>query len=194
VRNDIVGKLNRAFDQNNVDEQQVVYILVETRKLLEQQNTLGSFPALKLCIDWAVHPKLDRSGAKVVLGYFDAYEAEFQKSGVTVAESKLQPLLEFMSHRKFREQFIQAVEPHGVRVDRLASDEFWREFIQQYSAVVQDCPLEARANTTRFVKHVTCLAWPKEQANALFRGQHVVQWNWNLKSGAPKEKLVCALI
>jgi hypothetical protein len=27
-----------------------------------------------------------------------------------------------------------------------------------------------------------------------YPGKHVVQWNWNLKSGAPKEKLVCALI
>ena len=104
------------------------------------------------------------------------------------------PAIDFMSHKKFREEFIQAVEPHGVRIDRLASDEFFRAFIQQYSAVVQDCPLEAQANTTVYVNHVTCLAWPKEQANTLYPGKHVVQWNWNLKSGASKEKLVGALI
>lgn len=194
MKNDIAEKLNREFAQEVVSERQVVYMLVETRKLLEQQDTLKNFRAFKLCSDWAVHPKLNQASAQIVLGYFDAYEAEFQKSGVTVAEYKLQPLLDFMSHAKFREQFIQAVEPHGIRVDRLTSDEYWRHFIQHYSAVVQDCPLEAQANTTQYVNHVTCLAWPREQANALYPGKHVVQWNWNLKSGAPKEKLVCALI
>lgn len=191
---DIVAKLNGEFDAEIVTERQVVYILVEARKLLERQDTLDNFQAFKLCGDWAVHPKLKRSSAQAVLGYFDAYESEFRKSGVTVAESKLQPLLDFMAHKNFREQFIQAVEPHGVRVDRLVSDDYWRAFIQLYSAVVQDCPLEARANTTQFVNHVTCLAWPKDRANALYPGKHVVQWKWNLKSGAPKEKLVCALI
>jgi hypothetical protein len=60
--------------------------------------------------------------------------------------------------------------------------------------VVQDCPLEVRANTAQYVNHVTCLAWSTEQANALYPGKHVVQWNWNLKNGAPQEKLVYALI
>lgn len=191
---DIVAKLNQEFDAEIVTERQVVYILVEARKLLEQQDTLDNFQAFKLCSDWAVHPKLNRSSAQVVLGYFDAYESEYRKSGVTIAESKLQPLIDFMSHKRFREQFIQGVEAHYVRVDRLASDEYWRAFIQHYSAVVQDCPLEARTNTTQFVNHVTCLAWPKDRADALYPGKYVVQWNWNLKSGAPKEKLVCALI
>jgi hypothetical protein len=194
MRNDIVEKLNREFSQDIVDERQVVYILVETRKLLEQQDSLKNFRAFKLCSDWAVHPKLNQASAQFVLGYFDAYEAEYRKSGVTVAESKLQPLLDFMSHTKFREEFIGAIEPHGVRVDRLASDEFWREFIQRYSAVVQDCPLEAQARTTQFVNHVTCLAWREDRANALYPGKRVVQWNWSLKSGVPREKLVCALI
>lgn len=190
----VVLKINREFDTEIVTEKQVVYILVEARKLLEQQGTLKSFPAFNLCSDWAVHPKLNRASAQIVLRYFDSYETEFLKSGVTVAESKLQPLLDFMSHKKFREEFIQATASHGVRVDRMASDEFWGKFIQQYSAVVQDCPLEAQANTTKFVDHVTCLAWPMEQAQALFPGRHVVQWNWSLKSGAQKERLVCALI
>ncbi|MGA2877035.1 MAG: hypothetical protein ABSE82_16075 [Nitrososphaerales archaeon] len=194
MKNDIAEKLNREFAQDIVSERQVVYILVEARKLLEQQVTLKTFPAFSLCSDWAVHPKLNRANAQFVLRHFDAYETEYRKSGVTVAESKLQPLLDFMSHKKFREEFIGAIGPHGVRVDRLASDEFWRAFIQNYSAVVQDCPLEAQANTTQFVNNVTCLAWPKEQADALYPGRHVVQWNWNLKSGAPKEKLVCTLI
>lgn len=65
---DIVAKLNREFDAEVVTERQVVYILVEARKLLERQGTLENFQAFKLCGDWAVHPKLNRSSAQVVLG------------------------------------------------------------------------------------------------------------------------------
>jgi hypothetical protein len=100
VKPDIIEKLNRELEQDIVSERQVVYILVEARKLLEQQGTLHNFRALKLCIDWAVHPKLRGPDAQGVLRQFDAYDAEYQKSGVTMAEFKLEPLHEFMSHRR----------------------------------------------------------------------------------------------
>src|SRR5689334_1584141 len=104
MKNDIAEKLNREFGEEIVSERQVVYILVEARKLLEQQGVLRRFPAFGLCSDWAVHPKLNRAAAQSVVACFDAYEVEYRRSGVTVAESKLQPLLDFLSHRTFREQ------------------------------------------------------------------------------------------
>lgn len=196
MRSDIVEKLNREFDQDIVSERQVVYILVEVRKLLEQENVLDNFRAFKLCSDWVVHPKLDRTGAQFVLRYFNEYEDEFQRSGVTVAESKLAELKGFLTHERFRDQFIEALEPRGVRTEGLKSDAYWREFIQHYSAVVQDCPLEAKANTTntRYVNAVTCLAWPKEQAKIVYPGKRVVQWSWKLKNGTRETKRVCAFI
>ena len=54
----IAAKLSRELEDEIVSERQVVYILVETRKLLEQQATLGHYRNLKLCADWAVHPRL----------------------------------------------------------------------------------------------------------------------------------------
>lgn len=79
-------------------------------------------------------------------------------------------------------------------MDPLESEAFWQSFIQHYTAVIQDCPLEATEDKTRLVSHVTGMAWPKAQADALFPGKRVIQWNWKLKSGAVREKVVCALI
>jgi hypothetical protein len=53
----ITGKLNRAFNAELASEAQVVYILVEARKLLEREQTLENFRSVKLCCDWAVHRK-----------------------------------------------------------------------------------------------------------------------------------------
>ena len=46
----------------------------------------------------------------------------------------------------------------GRNVDRLQSDEFWRPFIQRYTSVIQDCPLEAVGNKIQRVSHVSAVA------------------------------------
>ena len=189
----IVSKLNHELGREIVSEGQVVYILVEARKLLEQRKVLRNFKALKLCSDWAVHPKLNGPDSQDILRYFDAYEAEFRNSGLTMPEFRLDPLHDFMSHKKFRAEFIEALSPYEVDVEYLASDSFWRPFIQHYTSVIQDCPLEAIGNSTQLVSRVSCLAWPKEMADGIFPGRRVVQWNWTLKEN-DERKLVCSLV
>jgi hypothetical protein len=193
MKEDIAAKLNRELGQEIVSERQVVYILVEARKLLEQQKTLDNFRALKLCSDWAVHPKLKGPDSQAVLRHFDAYEAEYRRTGVTMAEYQLEPLRDFLSHKRFRAEFIEALSPYDITVDRFASDEFWRPFIQYYTSVIQDCPLEAVDSNTQIVTHVSALAWPKQTAEAAYPGKRVIQWNWTLKDSTER-KLVCALI
>ncbi len=194
MKEEIVTKLERELDFEIVSERQVVYILVETRKLLERQGTLTAYRALKLYSDWAVHPKLRGPDAQDIVAHFDAYEIEFRKSGKTVAEFKLEPLHEFMSLTRFRAELIESLSAQGVDTAPLVSDQFWQSLIQHYCSVIQDCPLEAINNNTKLVSHVSALAWPKDKADAIFPGKRVVQWNWTLKAGPQREKLVCALI
>jgi len=190
----ITAKLSRELEEEIVSERQVVYILVETRKLLEQQGVLSNFRALKLCCDWAVHPKLDRGDSVDILKLFDTYEIEYQNSRVSVADFPLELLHDFMSHKRFRAEFIEALSSYGVKTDALTQDGSWQSFIQHYTSVIEDCPLEATNDNTQLVSRVTALCWPKEKADAIYPGRHVIQWNWTLKSGAEREKLVCALV
>jgi hypothetical protein len=193
MKDDIVAKLSRELEQEIASERQVVYILVEARKLLEQQQALRTFRAFKLCADWAVHPKLLGKDAQLVLKYFDAYEKEHQNSGITITEFAFQPLNEFLSHSKFKAEFIEALSLFRVKADNLRSEEYWRSFIQHYSSVIQDCPLEAAADNTEIVRHVSAQAWPEEMARTVFPGRRVVQWNWTLKNST-KRRLTCALL
>jgi hypothetical protein len=192
MKEDIIAKLSRALGADIRTESQVVYVLVEARKLLEQQDTLEDFPALKLCCDWAVHPRLRGLGAQGVLKVFDDYEIEFLKSNISTADYA--PLKDFAMLTSFRAELAGALAPHGVDVHSLSSKDYWQSFIRQYVSVIQDCPLEARAGATKHVTHVTGLAWPEDQANAVFPGKLVIQWNWRLKSGREREtKETCAL-
>jgi len=192
MKEDITAKLSRALAAEIRAESQVVYILVEARKLLEQQDTLEGFPALKLCCDWTVHPKLRGPGAQGVLKVFDDYEIEFLKSGISTAEYA--PLRDFAMLTSFRAELAGALAPHGVDVQRLSSNDYWQSFIRQYTSVIQDCPLEAWEGKTEHVTHVSGLAWPEDQAMAVFPGKLVIQWNWRLKSGREREtRETCAL-
>jgi hypothetical protein len=193
MRGDIVEKLNAELAQPIRSELQVVYILVEARKLLEQQGTLDAFRGFKLCGDWAVHPKLRGPDAQQILIFFNAYEAEYAKSGVTVAEFQTRPVQDFLSLKSFREEMIASLRPYGVEVDRIASDEFWKPFVQCYMSVIQDCPLEAWEQNAAYVTHVSAQAWPEDMAAGIFPGKRVVQWNWTL-TNTQEKKLVCALI
>jgi hypothetical protein len=196
MKEDIAAKLNRELGCEIQSERQVVYILVETRKLLERQGrvTLGAYPALKLCSDWAVHPKLRGPDAQEIIRHFDACEVEFQKSGKSLTEMNLEPLRDFISLTRFRTEFMQSLSVYGVNIEPLASDGFWQNFIQRYCGVIRDCPLEATSENTKLVTHVSALAWPTDQSEAIFPGKRVVQWNWTLRAGLQREKVVCALI
>jgi hypothetical protein len=194
MKSDIVGKLSRELEDEIVSERQVVYILVETRKLLEQQTRLDDFRTLTLCSNWTVHPKLDRKDSQEVLKYFDAYEAEYQNSRLTVAEFQHQQLHDFMTFKSFRSELFEALSSYGVETSALTEDKAWQSFIQHYTSVIRDCPLEAKNGKTQLVSHVTALCWPEEMAGSTFPGKRVVQWNWTLKSGIEREKNVCALI
>jgi hypothetical protein len=53
----------------------------------------------------------------MILRHFDAY-AEYQNSGITMAEFRLEPLHEFMSLKRFRAEFVEAlVAPQFARAD-----------------------------------------------------------------------------
>jgi hypothetical protein len=193
MRQDIAAKLSHELDQDIVSERQVVYILVEARKLLEQNNALKNFRAFKLCADWAVHPKLKGPDAQTILKYFDEFEADHQRSGSTVTEFSLQSLNDFMSHKAFRQDFMDALFQHQVNISRLAAEEYWQSFVQHYTSVIQDCPLEAVGNNTQLVSHVSALAWLEEMAYSTYPGKRVIRWNWTLR-GSGEKKLVCALV
>lgn len=64
MKKDIWSKLRRELNEPISSERQVVYILVELRKLLELSGSDEHFPALNFYCDWALHAVLDQEGAQ----------------------------------------------------------------------------------------------------------------------------------
>ncbi len=67
----ILTKIKRELALPVSTERQVVYILVEMRKLLELTRSKVKYDALWFHASWAVHPKMSRGVAAKLLQYFD---------------------------------------------------------------------------------------------------------------------------
>lgn len=177
MEHDIVQKLTAEFSQPITSERQVVYILVELRKLLEKKETLDHYRTLKTCCDWAVHPKLSFASAQAITKLFDEYEAKYRRDAVGIAQAEMPELVEFCEHTRFRAQFIGACEANDIRAEAPRNDDWWRALLAQYSEVVKDCPIEARADNTKYVTRVTASAIAPESIGIANR-QFGICWLW----------------
>lgn len=174
---DIAYKLTQELAQEISSERQVVYILVEIRKLLESKDELDKYPDLKLCCDWAAHPKLDRRSAQRIVMLFDDYESKYRREAVGVHQAEIPELVEFCGHTRFRAQLIQACESNAIPTAALRDDVWWQLFLEQFSEVVRDCPLEAKSDSTTYVTGVTASAISPESIGIWGR-QFAICWTW----------------
>ena len=176
---DIVSKLNHELGEPIISERQVVYILVELRKLLELKGTLDDYWTLKLCCDWAVHPVLDRATAQVIVSRFDDYEIKYRRDSVGVSQAEMPDLVNFVEHRTFRDELIASCQRYDVTASAFADDNSWRSFLVHYTEVVKDCPFEAKSDRTAYVTRVTAHAVTREMTAIIMPNkQFGIQWTW----------------
>jgi hypothetical protein len=143
----IVGKLRAALNDGVDSECKVVYVLAETRKLLEP-SPLDSFPfALKLYCHWALHVDLENRGT--TLPFLEKVEAyvEGVLAGNTdiVAEHRMSR--EFVFLDTFRKQFAHFLKAYALPTVLCDEDSRWHEFLKHYAGVIEDGSLSCNART-----------------------------------------------
>src|SRR5438128_1875039 len=119
----IVEKLRSELVQPISAERQVVYILVETRKLLEHMETeKDEFETLEFYCDWAMHVELSRRAARTLLAKVDSYYTRLFQSGITPEEHRL--LFGILCLEAFRGEFERFLGIHDLPVN-ICSSEDW---------------------------------------------------------------------
>lgn len=104
-RQAIVGKLQSELERGITSEGQLVYVLVEVRKLLEITHRKDRFPALLFHCDWALHSHMDRPGALRVLQRFDEFCGYYFGDRDTVDMNFDKELSDTLGIARFREEF-----------------------------------------------------------------------------------------
>src|SRR3989344_1065718 len=65
MKNEIIKKLKDITIQKEYSEQDVVYFLIESYKLLEQENKLDDYDLIKFYRNWSCHSRLDKAAHKI---------------------------------------------------------------------------------------------------------------------------------
>lgn len=156
TENAIVEKLRVALSDAVDSEYKVVYILAESRKLLESYPPAPVPFALKLYCHWALH--IDLENPKTTLSFLehvDKYAASFLAGNQDIAiESRV--LREFFFLDTFRQQLKTFLHYYGLPTGICDDNSSWHEFLTHYAGVIEDGSLscEAKAHPLKHIKQV----------------------------------------
>jgi hypothetical protein len=141
----IVAKLRQVLSEPVDSEVKVVYVLVESRKLLETYPPDPVPFALKLYCHWALLVDLDNPKTTLpFLEQAEKYAASVLAGNKDIAEER-RMLREFVFLDTFRQQFKQFLEAYSLPKETCDNDDLWHEFLTYYAGVIEDGSLSCRA-------------------------------------------------
>jgi hypothetical protein len=175
----IIEKLNRHMASPPQKESDVVYALVEVRKLLEQTGEKETFSRLTFFCDWVVHPLLDKKNAQNVLLELDGRLGGYDASRPWEIDPDGQ-VHDLLSFRRFWQE-LNAYCKHVGITDGWTRDYLsWRQVARLYSGIVRDCPLIMRKGY-RF-RHIAKVeitnCEPSKVVMGANPGDDYVGWKW----------------
>jgi len=176
MRHAIVEKLDSALRKRITSEQQVVYVMVELRKLLELDEIKDRFEALIFHCDWVVHPRLTGKTASKVL---DAFNENARHDGSRHPVSGIVGLDNFMS------DLTTVLLKYQLPTSLTQNPTQWNAFLRNYGEVVRDCPLLCRDQNKEFIDEIS-IEFSKLTRESTRASGFVIQvrWKWqNKKTG-----------
>ena|ERR1041385_655474 len=188
-RDALHDKLGRALQEPIASEAQVVYIIVELRKLMELNgHTEDDSPyfALNFYCSWAVHTKMSRSGAKRIVERFNVYQKTLDATtssgdlAVTIPQEDLKALAKLDDTLKlssFRDQLGKYLKAENLSNDIATDDAQWVNFLKYYLRVIEDCPLQCAA-PLEWVNEVNVKVIETCEPNAGQEFTVMMAWEW----------------
>ena len=186
MQSEIVDKLKQALSKPPRNEKDVVYILVEIRKLLEHTGNEQKYFWLKFFADWACHIKMDRKAGSELMERLDS-ELHVIKGGTTKVGMKRPPDL-----HTFRREFDAFLKEVGIHAGWDYNKLDWPQFLRYYARVVHDCPILPKA-TNHSLKHIDEVALveydqPSDPTSLLAGHKFKFGIKWSLKKNGVEVK------
>jgi hypothetical protein len=153
----IIGKLHAVLSDEVDSECKVLYILAESRKLLDKYPPNPIPFALKLYCHWALHIDLSHTNTTLTfLKRIDEFVGSVLggKQGLVLQYRMLQELVLLTTFREQLKNFLQA---YGLPTAVCDDDARWHKFLKSYAGIIEDgslsCP--AKSAELNFVSEVT---------------------------------------
>jgi len=180
MKNEIRDKLQAELSSSIGSESQVVYLLVEVRKLIEQMSGEEGkeWATLKLYCDWALHARIRRRADFLAIA-----DEEFSRALNRENDWDPQRHLGKLLHMDtFRWQLVLFLEGMAIEHPFGIDDTAWSRFLHLYGQVVADCPHEWRASRAKCIRSIK-LRPPEMRFESRTLAELTLSWDFEFKDG-----------
>jgi hypothetical protein len=147
ARDVLIQKIGDTLVAGIENEQAVVYLLVEIRKLADRDRYKD--PVVRMFCNWVVHTDLANKGEGSTL-FLAALDKEIDDAVARNKSINSLPVFRFETFRESLRQFLR----HFKLPDQLVRvEKKWRLFIMLYASVVSECPIIFSASKVA-LKHI----------------------------------------
>jgi hypothetical protein len=191
VRDEILRKLEAELNLPLESERQVVYLLVEIRKLMDRDGVPDTkYQQLRLFCNWAVHADLSNTVVKHTLGFLNSVARELVSNSLT-PEQKLK-CSEILSLDSAHGEFLEFIRAYrlNLRVPHVFQPLWWASLLRQYVHIIADCPLIFRGKDigSKCIKTATITGYEVtdtsglgSQWDCIFELQWIIEFENGLK-------------
>jgi hypothetical protein len=119
------------------------FILIQTRRLLEDTKSQNSFPVAVLYADWCAHTRLDRTGAAaVLLKITEGLNRHVRDSSNASIDAVYDAVRSALAVRTLQSELVNLYGRFGVETSALVAPQMVRQFIGAILDTVAGLPLE----------------------------------------------------
>jgi hypothetical protein len=188
----IEAKLRQALNEDITREKDVMYILGESRKLLEKLGNASHF-ALRLYCHWALHTDLTRPNTTLdFLTRVDSFiEGELDHRRLSVADNH-RMFREFIYLDTFRKELREFFAHFALPTALCDEDQRWHDFLKLYAGIIEDGSLycgddvaEAKKKGLKLIKGVTFSRGRATTADSYF--PFYFAWEVQMQDGSAVE-------
>jgi hypothetical protein len=154
-RHAIEAKLNDILTTSfDFSEPNVVYILVEIRKLLEISEEQKKYQALVFFCNWALHSKLDKTAAIRIVRKFDEMEDAWEEGNTTKLETARNALKDTLGAKSLRKELKIFLQSRDLPATVCMDETQWHAFLKTYGAIIHQAPLEFNLTRVKYISRV----------------------------------------
>jgi hypothetical protein len=180
MTDELITKIRHVLDRPIRNQMQVVYLLVELRKLLDREREKYNDPVLRTFSNWIVHTDLTRSGIEIL--------AEFDELMASIFAGHKRPDHSHASLTEFRLSLLSCFKHFGLPTTLVTDAARWKRFCEEYCLVVSECPIVCEAPSLK-LKYVRKAELRRLAPFRLFKRSvkagpiQMAYWKITLKSG-----------
>jgi len=159
----IANKLDKEIVKGIKTEAQVVYMLVEARKIIkDHDNQLSSYPILHFFCDWSVHAKMEYKSAKRMLNNIQDFYRGLDTYLYIRKNTSFFPFVMLIVLRRELKLFLKQ---NSLSLSLVNDNSQWENFLYLLINVIIDCPLIATSGFIREFRFIEYASKDKIRCN-----------------------------